>query len=47
MERRRFLESCAVVTGAASLGALEGAWANATPKPYASARGWSTPGARR
>jgi arsenite oxidase small subunit len=38
MERRRFLESCAVVTGAASLGALEGALANATPRPYPRAR---------
>jgi len=38
MERRRFLESCAVVTGAASLGALDAAWANATPKLYAKAR---------
>ena len=38
MERRRFLESCALVTGAASLGALEGARANATPRPYPRAR---------
>ena len=38
MERRRFLESCAAVTGAASLGALEGAWANATPRSYPRAR---------
>jgi Rieske Fe-S protein len=38
MERRRFLGSCAAVTGAASLGALEGAWANATPRSYPRAR---------
>lgn len=34
MERRRFLESCAVLGGAAGLAALPEAWGNAEPRPY-------------
>jgi Rieske Fe-S protein len=34
MERRRFLESCAGVGGAACLGALESAWADAPARSY-------------
>jgi Rieske Fe-S protein len=34
MERRKFLESCAVVSGAAGLGALPGAWAASPPRLY-------------
>src|SRR5687767_13655628 len=35
MERRAFLETCALMTGAASLGALAESWANAPPRRYA------------
>jgi Rieske Fe-S protein len=38
MERRRFLESCAAISGAAGVGALSGAWANASPRLYDRAR---------
>jgi Rieske Fe-S protein len=38
MERRRFLESCAAISGAAGAGALSGAWANAPPRLYDRAR---------
>lgn len=34
MERRKFLESCAALGGAAGLGALPHAWANASPRYY-------------
>ena len=34
MQRRRFLESCAVVSGAAGIGALSGAWASTPPRLY-------------
>ena len=38
MERRRFLESCAALPGAAGLAALPRAWAEAPPRLYAPAR---------
>ena len=38
MRRRRFLESCAAISGAAGLGALPTAWADAPPRLYARAR---------
>jgi arsenite oxidase small subunit len=38
MERRRFLESCAALSGAAGLGGLGDAWADAEPRPYRRAR---------
>ncbi len=38
MRRRRFLESCAAISGAAGLGALPAAWADAPPRLYARAR---------
>ena len=34
MERRRFLESCAAVSGAAAIGSLQHAWASAPPRLY-------------
>ncbi|HYR01596.1 MAG TPA: hypothetical protein VET86_16260 [Casimicrobiaceae bacterium] len=34
MERRKFLESCAALSGAAGLGALPAAWAAAPPRLY-------------
>ena len=34
MERRKFLGSCALVSGAAGIGALSGAWAAAPPRLY-------------
>jgi Rieske Fe-S protein len=34
LERRKFLESCAAVSGAAGLGALPGAWAASPPRLY-------------
>jgi arsenite oxidase small subunit len=34
MERRRFIESCAALSGAAGLGALQHAWAEAPPRIY-------------
>ena len=34
MERRKFLESCAAVSGAAGIGALPGAWASMPPRLY-------------
>jgi len=34
MRRRRFLETCAAIPGAAALDALSGAWAAAAPRPY-------------
>jgi arsenite oxidase small subunit len=38
MERRRFLEACAALGGAAGLGDLSPAWANVPPRPYPRAR---------
>lgn len=38
MERRRFLESCAVLGGAAGLASATAAWGDAAPRPYARAR---------
>ncbi len=38
MRRRTFLESCAVISGAAGLGALPAAWADVPPRLYARAR---------
>ncbi len=38
MERRKFLESCAALGGAAGLSALPGAWASASPRLYERAR---------
>jgi len=38
MQRRSFLGSCAIVSGAASLGALTDAWANSAPRLYAATR---------
>jgi Rieske Fe-S protein len=38
MERREFLESCAALGGAATLGAWGAAWADAAPRRYARAR---------
>lgn len=34
MRRRRFLETCAAMSGAAALDALSAAWAGAPPRPY-------------
>ena len=34
MKRRKFLESCAALSGAAGLGALPADWANASPRMY-------------
>ena len=34
MERRKFLESCAALSGAAGIGALPGAWASTPPRLY-------------
>ena len=34
MERRKFLESCAALSGAAGIGALPGAWASTPPRFY-------------
>jgi arsenite oxidase small subunit len=38
MERRRFLESCAALSGAAGLSGLPSAWADAPPRLYPPAR---------
>jgi Rieske Fe-S protein len=38
MERRRFIETCAALGGAAGLGAWPAAWADLAPRPYARAR---------
>ena len=38
MERRKFLESCAALSGAAGLGTLPSAWASASPRFYERAR---------
>ena len=38
MERRKFLESCAVVSGIAGVSALSNAWADAAPRLYGRAR---------
>ncbi len=38
MERRKFLESCAVMSGVAGVSALSSAWADAAPRLYGRAR---------
>ncbi len=38
MERRKFLESCAAISGAAGLGGLPAAWADVPPRLYPRAR---------
>ena len=38
MERRKFLESCAAVSGAAALASYSGAWGSIPPRLYARAR---------
>jgi len=38
MERRKFLESCAALGGAAGMGVLPNAWADASPRYYERAR---------
>ena len=38
MRRRRFLESCALLGGAAGIAAVADAWANAAPRAYPKAR---------
>ncbi|MBK9704497.1 MAG: hypothetical protein IPO75_14195 [Betaproteobacteria bacterium] len=38
MERRRFLESCAVLGGTAGLATAAAAWADSAPRPYPRAR---------
>ena len=38
MERRKFLGSCAAVSGAAGIGALPGAWASTSPRLYGRTR---------